>query len=196
MPTKKQIALFVTFFTLLLLSLSCNLPFMADDSPLSEDGLVQDYHPVAALEELSQYTLSTAQQEQLAGYGYPDRFVIFFFDEMLADGQSIPMRQESWYYDAPGYEIVFRNGDIFTERTGDPIQIEGLGSTVYAPQGFTAGMTLDAVLAIRGETGFYVQNTGDDLLPGKLIFIQGLAAGFEDGRLTYVETLPLGAAGQ
>ena len=106
------------------------------------------------------------------------------------------MRHESWYYDTRGYEIVFRNGDKFTERNGEAIQIEGLGRTVYAPQGFTAEMNLDALLALRGETGFFIQNVDDSLISGELIFIKGLAAGFEDGRLAYVETLPLGAAGQ
>ena len=101
------------------------------------------------------------------------------------------MRHESWYYDSRGYEIVFRNGDKFTERNGAPIQIVGLVYTPYTPQGFTAEMNLDALLSIQGETGFLVQNVNDEMITGELIFIQGLAAGFEEGRLSYVETLPL-----
>ena len=189
MQRKKQLTLFLVLIFLLLFSLSCSLPFLSGASKQFEDGLVQNYRPDTS--SVSEYTLSATQQTYVDEHGYPDRFVIFFFDEMLPDGETFPMRHESWYYDARGYEIVFRNGDKFTERNGEPIQIEGLGRTVYSPQGFTAEMNLDALLALRGETGFFIQNVDDDLLTGELIFIQGLAAGFEDGRLSYVETLPL-----
>jgi hypothetical protein len=185
--------LFVALIFLLFLSLNCNFVSSLLGNPKQfEDGLVQDYHPAAS--PVSQYTLSVTQQAHVDEYGYPDRFVIFFFDEMLPDGEMFSMRHESWYYDARGYEIVFRNGDKFTERNGEPVQIEGLGRTVYSPQEFTAEMNLDALLSIRGETGFFVKNVDDNLVTGELIFIQGLAAGFEDGRLSYVETLPLGEA--
>jgi len=191
MQRKKQTVFFVAAISLFFLSLSCSLPsFLLGDSKQFEDGLVQDYHPADS--SVSQYTLSVTQQTYVDEYGYPDRFVIFFFDEVLEDGQLFSMRHESWYYDARGYEIVFRNGDKFTERTDAPIQIEGLGHTVYTPQVFTAEMNLDALLAAQGETGFFVQNIDDDLITGELVFIQGLAVGFEDGHLTYVETLPLG----
>jgi len=193
MQRKKQTVLFLAVILLLFLSLSCNLPsFLMRDSKQFEDGLVQDYHPTAS--PVSQYTLSAVQQACVDEYGYPDRFVIFFFDEMLPDGEIFPMRHESWYYDARGYEIVFRNGDKFTERTGAPIQIEGLGSTIYSPQEFTVEMNLDALLAIQGEAGFFIHNVDDDLSTGELIFIQGLAAGFEEGRLSYVEALPFSEA--
>ena len=193
MRRKKQLTLFFTLVSLLFLSLSCNLPSsLLGNSKRFEDGLVQDYHPAAS--PVSQYTLSVTQQAYVDEHGYPDRFSIFFFDEILPDGEMFSMRHESWYYDARGYEIVFRNGDKFTERSGAPIQIEGLGHTVYSPQEFTEEMDLDTLLSIRGETGFFAQNVDDDLITGELIFIQGLAAGFEDGRLSYVETLPLSEA--
>jgi len=193
MPRKNKIILFAALVFLLFLSLSCNLPsLLLGDPKQFKDGLVQDYHPAAS--SVSQYTLSATQQDYVDEYGNPDRFVIFFFDEVLADGQLFSMRHENWYYDARGYEIVFRNGDKFTERNGNPIQIEGLGHTPYTPQGFTAEMNLDGLLNIQGETGFFVQNVDDELITGELIFIQGLAAGFEEGRLSYVETLPLSEA--
>ena len=190
MQRKKQTVFFVAVILLFFLSLSCSLPsFLLGDSKQFEDGLVQDYHPAAS--SVSQYTLSATQQAYVDEYGYPDRFTIFFFDEMLPDGEMFSMRHESWYYDARGYEIVFRNGDKFTERNGAPIQIEGLGHTVYTPQEFTAETNLDALLTAQGETGFFVQNIDDGLITGELVFIQGLAVGFEDGHLAYVETLPL-----
>lgn len=190
MQRKKQTVFFVAVILLFFLSLSCSLPsFLLGDSKQFEDGLVQDYHPAAS--SVSQYTLSVTQQACVDEYGYPDRFTIFFFDEMLPDGEMFSMRHESWYYDARGYEIVFRNGDKFTERNGAPIQIEGLGHTVYTPQEFTAETNLDALLTAQGETGFFVQNIDDGLITGELVFIQGLAVGFEDGHLAYVETLPL-----
>ena len=195
MQRKKQLTLFLALIFLLSLSLNCNfVSSLLGNSKQFEDGLVQDYHPSAS--PVSQYTLSVTQQAYVDEYGYPDRFSIFFFDEMLPDREMFSMRHESWYYDARGYEIVFRNGDKFTERSGAPIQIEGLGRTVYSPQGFTAETNLDSLLALRGETGFFVQNVDDDLITGELIFIQDLAAGFEEGRLSYVETLPLSEASQ
>jgi len=193
MQRKKQVLLFLALISLLFLSLNCNFVSSLLGNPKQfEDGLVQNYHPAAS--PVSQYTLSVTQQAYVDEYGYPDRFTIFFFDEILPDGEMFSMRHESWYYDARGYEFVFRNGDKFTERSGTPIQIEGLGRTPYSPQGFTAEMNLDALLALRGETGFFIQNVDDNLITGELIFIQGLAAGFEEGRLSYVETLPLGEA--
>ena len=160
-----------------------------DDAKHIQEGLVQNYHPSDS--SVTPYTLSDAQQAFVDDYGSPDRFTIFFFDETLPDGQTYAVRHENWYYDARGYEVVFRNGDKFTERIGDPIQIDGLGSTFYSPQSFTAEMDLDALLNIRGETGYFSQNIDDDLMTGDLIFIQGLVAGFEDGHLSYVETVPL-----
>jgi len=190
MQRKKQFTLFLTLISLLFLLLNCNFASsLLGNSKQFEDGLVQDYHPAASA--VSQYTLSATQQAYVDKHGYPDRFSIFFFDEMLPDGEMYSMRHESWYYDARGYEIVFRNGDKFTERNDAPIQIEGMGRTVYSPQEFTAETNLDALLALRGETGFFVQNVDDNLITGELIFIQGLATGFEEGRLSYVETLPL-----
>jgi len=193
MQRKKRTVLFIVIISLLLLSLSCKLPsIFLGGSKQSEDGLVQNYEPVTS--PVSQYTLSVAQQAYVDEHGYPDRFVIFFFDEILPDGQIFSMRHESWYYDVCGYEIVFRNGDKFTERTGAPIQIEGLGSTAYEPQEFTVEMNLDVLLTLRGETGFFVQNIDDSLATGELIFIQGLVAGFKGGHLAYIETLPLSEA--
>jgi hypothetical protein len=193
MQRNNKIILFAALIFLFFLSLSCNFaPSLLENSKQFEDGLVQDYHPAAS--SVSQYALSATQQAYVDEYGFPDRFTIFFFDEILPDGEMFSMRHESWHYDARGYEIVFRNGDKFTERNGAPIQIDGLGRTPYSPQGFTAEMNLDALLNVRGETGFFIQNVDDNLITGELIIIQGLAAGFEEGRLSYVETLPLGEA--
>lgn len=195
MKTNKTTHLFLIIICLIVLSLSCNLPGR-EGTANQVTGLVQDYQPDISSAAVPKYILSVEQQAQLAAVGYPDRFTILFLTDTQLDGQTIAIRQESWYYDSVGYEIVFRNGEKFTEQSGQPVISSELGKTAYRPEDFTAGMSLDALLVISGENGYYREILDNDLIEnGSLVFLKGLSAGFRGDSLKYVETLPLGAAG-
>ena len=80
------------------------------------------------------------------------------------------------------------------ERTA--VAVAGLGRTSYRPEVFVSGMSLEQMLAATGASGYYGVPVNKGLTEdGTLVFVQGLAAGFEEDGLVYVETLPLGAAG-
>ncbi len=186
---------------LLVLSLACNLPFLGQEETIREnygiqEGLVQNVPLEMYQANLQGYLLSAAQQNTLSDYGYPDRFLIHFFDLQLHSGERVKIRQESWYYDQIGYEIIFRNGKIFTYKKTDPVTSPGLQSTAYQPEHFTLDMSLGDVLFVTGENGYYAEPMPGELFEnGKIVFLKGLSAGFENGQLRYLETIPLGNAG-
>lgn len=193
-PDKNTSTLAKLAAVLLMGILACNAPANAE---VPTSGVIQNYPVSVNLAEIPAYDLSPLQIETLQNRGYPDRFLIQFYRQTQSDGQVIPIRQESWYYDLSGAEIVFRNGEIFFERAGDPIRVEGLGRTAYQPENFTAEMSLDMLLAATGEDGYYQETINNGIIEnGELIVVKGLAAGFQEGRLQYVETVPLGTAGQ
>jgi hypothetical protein len=94
---------------LFVLSIACNLPTLIQEESGIKDGLVQDVHVEPKSGDVQDYSLSDAQKKLVADYGYPNRFILHFFNLPLADGQEVEIRQESWYYDETGYQIVFRN---------------------------------------------------------------------------------------
>lgn len=187
----------LAIIVLVVILLGCNLPTGNDSSTPDEYGLVQDYQSPQTADAIPEYGLNEAQIAKITEKGYPDRFVILFFRESLADGSTVDMRQESWYYDESGAEIVFRNGEVFTESSGGKsVMAVEMGKTVYRPEQFLGGMTLDQMLAATGDSGYYQEPVNSTLIPnGTLVFVQGLATGFEGGSLVFVEALPLGAAG-
>ncbi len=96
---------------LLAASLACNLPFLSSSSSSSASqeapgaALPDDYDVVIADESvLEPVNLSGAQRQVLLAKGSPNRFTLMFLDGM---------REETWYYDHLGYEVTFRNGEIF-----------------------------------------------------------------------------------
>lgn len=181
----------------LLLPSGCNLPTATSPGFTQKSGLVQGYVPDQSQNEVPRYAMSSAQIEWLYRYGYPDRFIVSFIDETNADGVSRAARHESWYYDSAGYEIVFRDGAALTEHTaGEPVRQEGLGQTIFSPDRFTDGMTLDDLIMAVGMDSFYIDHLEHPLLPdGQVVYFKGLMAGINAGRLVFVETLPFGAAG-
>ncbi len=193
--------IFAVYCLLLVLSLACNLPFLAQekisrDNDGIQEGLVQNVPLESFPVDTQGYLLSGAQQNILTEYGYPNRFLIQFFDLQLHSGDQVEIRQESWYYDQMGYEIIFRNGEKFTDKKTDPLTAPGLHSTAYQPEHFILDMSLLDVLFVTGENGYYAESMPAEFIEdGMMVFLKGLSAGFENGQLRYVETLPLGNAG-
>jgi len=203
---KNKAYLLVVCGLLLMLSLACNLPFFIKEEvtqkePVQEyngiiEGLVQDIPVESYPADMQGYLLSGNQRNILSDYGYPDRFLIYFFDLHLNSGEQVRIRQDSWYYDQVGYEINFRNGEKFTDKNTDPVTAPGLQSTAYQPEDFVSGMSLLEILSVTSESGYYAESMPNTLFEdGKIVFLKGLSAGFENGQLSYVETIPLGNAG-
>lgn len=193
---------FLAIFCLLMISsLACNLPILSQEkTPQDKDsiraGLVQNVSLESYPVDTQGYLLSEAQRNFISDYGYPDRFRIHFYDLELSSGEEVKIRQENWYYDQAGYEIIFRNGEKFTDRITDPVTAPELQSTAYRPEHFVLGMSLWDVLFVTGENGYYAESMPDGLFEdGKMVFLKGLSAGFENGKLRYLETIPLGNAG-
>lgn len=198
--TTGTMRILILSFLLVVLSLACNLPFFSQGGTSQEnhsikDGLVQNVQIEPNSTDIQKRLLSGVQRQLVSEYGYPDRFIIQFFDLNLS-GEAVTIRQESWYYDGMGYEIVFRNGEKFTDNTTEPVSAPGVQSTAYQPESFVRGMSLVDVLSITGENGYYAESLPSTLIEdGMIVFLKGLSIGFENERLRYVETIPLGNAG-
>ena len=139
------------------------------------------------------YALSTQQQEVLSEYGYPDSFLILFYENTLPNGQRAPIREETWYYHQSAYEITYRNGEKYTESHQQP-ETEELFHTPYRPEMFIREMEMEQVLAVAGQDT-YVEDPIEKILLGNadLYFTEGLIFGISDGELRYLETVPLNA---
>ena len=186
---KKRIQMLIPIFLVLALTLSCNLPTRTNPLTAYSDGLIQNHVSLSDPNGLASYTLSAAQTMVMDEIGLPDRLLIQF--------DSTANRTEFWYYDQLGLSISFENGFEVKRAETAPILHEGLGSTYYLPQNFTKNMTLDDILVLTGENGFYLETVQNGIIGnGKLVFIKGFALMFIDNQLRHVETIPIGNAGQ
>lgn len=140
------------------------------------------------------HTLSDVQVAMVNQLGPPDRFTIRLLTEQGVDGSEVPIRHETWYFDATGAAIVFRNGEVFTERrNGTPVEHPALGVSSLRPEQFVAGMSVDQLLAVTGQRGYYaVDEPG---LDGELVALEGLIAGIDaDGVVVFIQAIPIRAA--
>jgi len=184
------------FFILTITSIGCALPAALLPQPKPAGKLVLDYSPGVSADQVPLYEFSSEQHDQIINRGYPDRFLILFFVDQNDAGLDKEVRQETWYYDQIGLELVFHNGVLMREFQGDAIRMEGLGRTGYNPEFFYRGMGLAEISAITAQNGFYQEPISEDQDPrGMLHYFQGLVVGLENDQLRYVETLPLGDAG-
>jgi hypothetical protein len=181
------VLLFCCLTGLSLLLAACNLPAFSAASGMDpfEDGLVENYQPQTDPASLPRQPLSPEQEEVLAVYGYPGRFTILFSQ----DEAGTPIRQETWYFDANGYAVTFRDGMTVSE-TSEATAAPGLSP--YTPELFTARMDIDQLLAVTGQTSFRIQSANQSgLEEGKQVSLTGLTAGFERGELRFLEAIPV-----
>lgn len=183
---KKMI--FWSLFVLLMAGLACSLPFGlgGDSQPAAslpgadDDSFNADLNPEAPLTPVE---LSGAQRQVLSVRGRPDRFVINFSDGM---------REETWYYDAEGYDITFRNGDTFTENQWNPVPADQVMKSHYSPWQFNEAMGLSELLVVSGSDAFTLEQLDEVFGEAvSLVALAGLDAGFRDGRLLFVRAVPL-----
>ena len=136
------------------------------------------------------YVLSEAQESHLRQHGYPNSFLILFYEETQPDGQRVLIREETWYYYESGYQITYHNGAIFNEYQ-QTSQSDSLSSTTYRPELFIHEMNMEEVLATAGQNNYLENPIEEELLENAdLYFTKGLAFGIADGKLLYLETVP------
>lgn len=183
---KKMI--FWWFIVLLLTGLACSLPFGSGGNTVPAGGLpdpAAETFPMAVSDKalLEPVHLSGAQRQVLAVRGIPNRFLILFSDGM---------REETWYYDAVGFAITFRNGETYTENQGDPVPAEYVLKSDYTPWLFNSKMGLSELLAVSGSD-FFAHEPLDEAFDEdiSLVTLPGLDAGFRGERLLYIRSVPM-----
>jgi hypothetical protein len=175
-------------FILLLTGLACNLPFGLGGGSEPEASLpgadAESFSAGIPDETLLEPTdLSGAQRQMLSVRGNPNRFVISFFDGM---------REETWYYDATGFAVTFRNGETYTESRSDPASEALTFKSIYFPWLFNGAMGLSELLAVSGSEAFTIESLDEVFGEAvSLVTLAGLDAGFRGGHLLFVRTVPL-----
>ena len=138
------------------------------------------------------YTLSSAQEEQLFTYGYPEAFTILFYEEETTSGGAAPVRLETWDYYTQGIGLTFINGELTAE---DVIEIDNVGSLdplPYYPEQFSAFMSLEEVIAAAGIDSYVEIPLEKDFLEGGVsYFANSLTFGLKNDELLYIEALAL-----
>lgn len=138
------------------------------------------------------YTLSSAQEEQLFSYGYPEAFTILFYEEETVSGDVAPVRLETWDYYSQALSLTFINGDLIAE---DPFEIDDPGSLdplPYYPEQFSAFMSLDEVIAAAGIDNYVeIPLEKEFIEDGVVYYAYSLTFGLKDNELLYVEALAL-----
>ena len=180
---KKQI--FLASLFLFLAALACNLPFSGGKEASGfPDSEAESFAIVIKDEALIEpVSLSASQLQILTAKGAPNRFAVMFSDEL---------REETWYYDHLGYQVIFRNGEVYTEAETESIDAGGLVS-VYYPWQFNGEMGLSELLAVSESEAFGVESLEEVFEEDvSLVYLTGLDAGFRGERLLYVRSVPVG----
>ena len=171
---------------LILASLACQLPFLGSDEVETDLPGLESESFNATVEDpnlLAPVPLSPAQAQLIGVNGPPNRFVIQFVSGM---------REETWHYDHLGFEVTFRNGEIFNKREREiPQDGEGFTSSSF-PWQFKAEMGLSELIAVTRSESFGIESL-DELVEGEalsIVYLQGVDAGLRDGKILYVRAIP------
>ncbi len=180
------IILFLFFLVGLILLIMMGFGFSA----VAKSAKTYSYQPYQQ-DNSNRYTLSTDQNELIQNLGYPDSFILLFYDEPGPDGESIPIRNEMWTYYSRGEEYSFINGvavgmETFETEAGSLVPAE------YRPEQFVRAMTLDDLLAAAGaEEHLEIPMEKEVVEDGVLYFTAQLTFGLKDGLLRYLETIAI-----
>jgi hypothetical protein len=141
---------------------------------------------------LSQYSLSSDQQDVIDQLGYPEAFAILFYEEEQVDGSLLDVRFETWSYYTSGVEYTFING---FQEAEDLLEIELLSDLIpipYQPEQFMAYMSLDEVIASASPDTYLVIPLEKELVEdGEVYYANELTFGLKNDELLYVEALAL-----
>jgi hypothetical protein len=166
----------------LLLSGGCSLQDVMQRSGLSGPGTSQ----------VEDYQLSAEQSELVREIGYPESFILLFYEEEAVDGSLQIVRLETWDYYTEGESYTFVNGDLDSRDSLDVGALGSLAPLPYVPEQFAANMSRDDVLAASGVEDFIeVPLEKEYLEGGDLYYADSLAFGLVDGELRYLEALAL-----
>ena len=134
------------------------------------------------------YSFSSAQQAQITEAGYPESFLLLFYEEEQEDGSTGSVRYEVWEYYTLDTQVIFVNGELAGEQVLEAGEARPL-PTNYRPDQFLAYMSLDEVVAAAQLQRYLVMPLEKALLPeGEIYFAGGLAFGLKENRLLYIET--------
>lgn len=138
------------------------------------------------------YQLSGEQSALVSENGYPEAFVLLFYEEEAADGSLHTVRQETWEYYSLSESYSFLNGELDSIENLDIDELGTLAPLPYTPEQFSAHMGRDEVLAAAGVDDFIeVPLDKEYLEDGNLYYAESLAFGLVDGELRYLEALAL-----
>jgi len=128
--------------------------------------------------------LSPAQAQIINVKGAPNRFLLQFLDGM---------RQETWYFDPLGYEVTFRNGEVYAENEGEVQAGQAIFYSIYYPWAFSNGVGLPELLSITVSETFAFETLkeafDEDL---SIAYLKGLDVGFRREQVLYIRTIPIG----
>ena len=136
--------------------------------------------------------LSGDQQEFVKKFGPPEAFKIIIHIEQ-ADSSAKLSRYEIWDYFSFKTSIAFVDGEFAGDEELKDIQDLMILPVMYRPEQFISGMSLDEVKKrIIGNQDYEKFKLPNDYLEDSvLIGLEQLVLGFERGKLTYAESIPL-----
>jgi len=142
--------------------------------------------------QVESYQLSAEQSALVGEIGYPDSFILLFYEEEDVDGSLQIVRLETWDYFSEGESYTFLNGELDSNDRIEAGELGSLATLPYVPEQFAANMSRDDVLAAAGVEEFIeVPLEKEYLEGGDLYYADSLAFGLIDGDLRYLEALAL-----
>jgi hypothetical protein len=127
------------------------------------------------------FTYSADQSAIMQDFGNPTRFTILFGEDN---------RLETWHYDTRGYTVAFMNGAKTSETTTAPPNRENMFATTTTPGQFYAGMGVNEIVLATGLHDFLLSTIESDAIDQRLMHMEGLGVGLQDGSINYIETYP------
>lgn len=136
--------------------------------------------------------LSSDQLEVVEKFGPPQSFkIVIDTDESKPSARAV--RYEIWNYYSLNASIIFVDGEFFADDTIGDVPDVILLPIMYRPEQFITGMRFEEVkqkiIRERSYETFEIPN--DYLEDSLLIGLEQLIMGFEKGKLTYAESIPL-----
>ena len=197
-------------FAALALSLGCNLPIgdaPQDATPVGDGAALSDLEDIplpdgSPLTEeqaarLREALLTETEDQRADLLRLLDRPDAFSMIEVLVEG--VPVRRESWFYFRYLTQIDLVDGQVsLTIDLMEP-PLETIFPAWYDPQAFPAGMSGEDAIATAtsaspAETVPQALDTsglGEELAAGEVLVGDQIILGIFEGRLVYVETVPL-----
>lgn len=143
-------------------------------------------------DQVEPYQLSAEQSALVGEKGYPEAFILLFYDEEAAFGSLQTVRQETWEYYSSGESYLFINGELDSMESLDIDELGSLAPLPYTPEQFSAHMDRDEVLVAAGvDTFIEVPLEKEYLESGDLYYAESLAFGLVDEELRYLEALAM-----